>query len=228
MSEAIRVPVRKITKAEMVWLGEHFCRHGHTFLEHYSCFLSEAPDTSPLHENIGIFDIETTGLKAPWSHMLSWCVKEHGKDIIHSDTITTREARDKNDKRIIKSAIKEIAKYDRLVTWYGTRFDLPWTRSRAIWHDIEFPAYRDLYHTDLYFVARSKLAMHSNRLQAVCQFFGIEAKTHPMTPDLWGRAGSGQQEALDEIFEHNKEDVISTDECFLKLVRHMMITKRSI
>ena len=160
--------------------------------------------------------------------MLSWCIKDHGTDTIHEDLITKREARDKNDYRIIKSAVKAICRYDRIVTWYGANFDIPWTRSRAIKHGIEFPAFRDLYHTDLYYVARAKLALHSNRLAAVCQWFGIEAKTHPMTPTLWERAGAGNEEALHTILTHCREDVVSTDEVFKLLLVHTQLQKRSV
>lgn len=224
----MEVPVRKLLKKELVWLGENRCRHSHSFLSHYSCFIAEAPSIAPMQENIGIFDIETTGLKANWSHLLSWCMKEHGKDVIHHDLITSREARDKNDYRIVKSAVKEIEKYDRIVTYYGTRFDIPYTRSRALSQKIEFPAYRDLYHTDLYYIARAKFAIHSNRLGAICQFFDIEAKNHPMTPKLWQASGAGNKEALQEILTHNKEDVISTDKVFELLLSHMMVNARSI
>ena len=224
----MKIPIRKLRKMDMVWLAENFCRHGHTYLAHYSCFLSEKPDTSPMKENMGIFDIETTGLKANWSHMLSWCMKEQGKNVIHSDLITSREARDKNDKRIVKSAIKEIEKYDRIIGYYSMRFDIPYVRTRALHHGFDFPKYRDLYHTDLYFIARSKFALHSNRLGAICQYFGIEAKNHPMTPDLWQRAGAGKEEALETILTHCKEDVDSTDKVFTLLFDHMLVSKRSI
>jgi uncharacterized protein YprB with RNaseH-like and TPR domain len=204
------------------------CRHGHSYLEHYSCFLAEAPETAPMQENIGIFDAEMTGLKANWSHMLSWCMKEHDKDVIHHDVVTPREARDKNDRRIIKSAVAEIKKYDRICGYYSSRFDIPYLRSRALYHGIEFPAYRDIYHTDLYYVARSKFALHSNRLQAVCEYFGIPAKGHRMTPELWQQAGAGKKEALDTILLHNKEDVESTDAVFKMLLKHTMLAKRSV
>ena len=224
----MEVPVRKLTKAQLVWLGENKCRHSHNFLEHYPCFISEAPNTAPMVESIGIFDIETTGLKANWSHMLCWCMKEHNKDAIHNDLITRREARDKNDKRIIKSAVDEIKKYDRICGYYSSRFDIPYLRSRALYHGIEFPAYRDIYHTDVYYIARAKFALHSNRLAAVCEYFGIPAKEHRMTPNLWQRAGAGQEEALQIILLHCKEDVESTDTVFNLLLRHMMIAKRSV
>lgn len=224
----MEAPVRKLTKADLVWLGENRCRHSHTYLSHYQCFLQEKPSTAPMQEHIGIFDIETTGLKSNWSHMLSWCMKEHNKNIIHSDLITRREARDKNDKRIIKSAVREIKKYDRIVGHYSMRFDIPYVRSRALYYGIDFPGYRDLYHTDTYYLARMKFAIHSNRLGALCQFFGIEAKTHPMTPELWKRAGAGEPEALAEILLHCKEDVRSTDKLFNLLLKHSQMNKRSI
>ena len=224
----MKIPIRKLLKRDMVWLAENYCRHGHTYLSHYHCFLMEKPDTSPMTEKIGIFDIETKGLKANWSHMLCWCMKEQGKDVIHSDLITSREARDKNDKRIVKSASDEIKKYDRILTYYGSGFDIPYTRSRALYQGIEFPGYKDLYTTDMYFICRTKFRIHSNRLGAICEFFGIDAKNHPMTPELWKRAGAGDPEALQTILTHCREDVESTDKVYELLLSHMMVSKRSI
>ena len=51
----MEVPVRKLTKAQLVWLGENKCRHSHTYLSHYMCFLAEKPDTSPLVEKNKVF-----------------------------------------------------------------------------------------------------------------------------------------------------------------------------
>lgn len=224
----LRIPARKLRKKDLVWLAENYCRHRHTYLEHYSCFLAEKPSTSPLKERIGILDIETTGLKANWGHMLSWCIMDQGDGKIHYGLLTKREVRDKRDARIVKSVVKKMKEYDRLVTYYGTRFDLPYIRSRALAQGIEFPAYKDIYHTDMYYVARNKFAIHSNRLASVCEFFGIPAKGHRMTPELWTRAGAGDEEALNTILLHNKEDVESTNQVFLMLLNHMLINKRSI
>lgn len=225
----MQIPIRKITKAEMVWLVENNCiAHNHNYASHYTCFVREKPDTAPMVEKIGIFDIESTGLVANWSHMLCWCMKDRDTGETVSDLITSREARDKNDKRLIKSAVEEIKKYDRVVGWYSTRFDIPYVRSKAIYHGIEFPAYRDLYHTDLYYVCRSKMRLHSNRLQSFCEYFGIPAKEHRMTPELNMACGRGDEKALDVILLHCQEDVDSTLAAFEILLQHMMVTKRSI
>ena len=215
-------------KKDIIWLFDHNCKHGHNYAEHYACFLAENPKNSPFQEKQGIFDIETTGLKANWSHLLCWCMKEVNSDLITFDLITRKEARDKNDYRIIKSCVKEIRKFDRTMGWYSSRFDMPYIRSRAEFHGIPFPTYKEALHTDLYYIARSKLALHSNRLGAVCQFFGIEAKSHPMRPELWVRACRGDKDALEEVLTHCKEDVISTDKSRELLMKYAAPTNRSI
>lgn len=227
MSENLRVPARRLLKRDLVELSENFCRHNHTYLEHYSCYLQEKPNLS-FQERIGIFDIETTGLLANWSVLAAWCILDHDSGKIVSDLVTGREIRDRTDKRLVKSACDELKKYDRIITWYGTRFDLPFVRTKALYHSIDFPAYKDLYHTDLLYVSRQKLRLHSNRLGNVCQYFKIPAKSHPMTPELNNDLQAGKQYALDDVLEHCKEDVWSTNEVFKKLLTHMLISKRSI
>jgi len=224
----VKCPVHKMLKKDIIWLFDHHCKHGHSYAEHYACFLAENPKDSPFRERVGVFDIETTGLKANWSHLLCWCIKEQGTDIIHKDLATRKEVRNKDDKRIIKSAIKEIQNYDRIIGWYSSRFDLPYVRSRAIFHGIDFPSYKELCQTDVYYIARNKLALHSNRLGAVCEFFGIVAKNHPMSPGLWIRAGRGDKDALEEVLTHCEEDVVSTDKCHIMLSKYSAETKRSI
>ena len=52
-----------LKKAEIVKMSNYKCRHGHTGLEHPNCYFDE----TGAGERIGIWDIETSGLKADFA-----------------------------------------------------------------------------------------------------------------------------------------------------------------
>ncbi|MCK4258048.1 MAG: hypothetical protein KAX49_03670 [Halanaerobiales bacterium] len=109
-------PVSRLTKKEITWLANHRCKHGHTYLEHYNCYLEE----NPKGFKMGFFDIETSGLKADFGLMYCYCIKEHGKKEIIGRTITQEELRsDELDKGVVENCIKDMSKFDVLVTHYG-------------------------------------------------------------------------------------------------------------
>jgi len=141
-------PVRKLTKREIIWLGTHRCSHGHTYLEHYECYLKE--QESPT-EKIGFLDIETTNLNANFGVILCWSIKPLNQEVV-SDILSPKDFKSADefyiDKRVVKSLIQEMMKYDRLVTHYGTRFDIPFIRSRALACNVEFPPYGSIIHND--------------------------------------------------------------------------------
>ena len=64
----MKAPIHRLNKKELVWLGSHICRHGHTYLEHYNCYLQEKPS---IEEKVGFLDIETFGLDADFAVMLT-------------------------------------------------------------------------------------------------------------------------------------------------------------
>ena len=84
---------------------------------------------------MGYFDIETSNFTANNGHMVSWAIKERGKDDedgLHYDEITQEEIlAGRFDLRLVKSVLKAMRKFNILVTYYGTGFDLPFIRTRA-------------------------------------------------------------------------------------------------
>jgi uncharacterized protein YprB with RNaseH-like and TPR domain len=74
-----------------------------------------------------------------------------------------------------------------------------------------------IHHIDLLPIARKKLRMHSNRLEAVAETLKVKtSKTH-LLPEVWQRAGAGHKPSLDYIVEHNIADVQVLEEIFIKL-----------
>ena len=226
----MRPPIRRMTKSDLLWLSEHSCKaHRTAFLDgHYNCFLREKPEDSPFKERVGYLDIESTGLKGNWDFMLCYSLKEEGGEILGRH-LTPHEIRTyKFDKVLTKELIQDVRKFDRIITYYGSRFDIPFIKTRAEKWGLDFPAYRDLWQTDTYDLAKRNLLLHSTRLQHVCSLLGIPSKQHPLDPDLWQRAQSGDIPSLKTVKIHCDEDVISLEKATKRLQKYSIPAKRSI
>ena len=215
-------------KSDIEWLNSHYCKHGHTFLHDYSCFISEAPPDSPFKEKVGYLDIESTGLKGNWDFMLCWCVKTAGGEILGRHLTQQEITHYKFDKDLTKELIDTINGFDRIVTYYGMRFDIPFIKTRAEKWGLNFPAYRDLWQTDVYFIAKANLLLHSTRLMHVCDLMGIPNKEHKLDPDIWQKAQSGHIPSLEWIFKHCQEDVTSLELAHERLKKYTIPAKRSL
>jgi len=136
-------------------------------------------------KRLGYLDIETTSLKANIGIMLSWAIKTRDTSETTSALITKEEIFSGDyDKRIVEMLCEELNNYDTLLTYYGTRFDIPFIRTRAIDNNIRFPFYREVSHKDLYYQVRSKLRLNSNSLKTATEFLGIRGKTK-LDPRVW-------------------------------------------
>jgi len=229
----------KLKKKEMTWLMTHKCSHGHTYMEHPSCFYREQPDTSPLKERIGFLDIESTNLKASFGYVISWAIKEKGGKLYH-DLVTREEilreadtklkSPVKIDYRILKEFYNTVTKFDKIFVYWGKnrRHDIPYLRHRCLKAGVDFPLYREVICIDIYDWTKSFLSMHSYRLGAVCQEFGIPAKQHPLTGQVWIKANAGNEKALEFILEHNDEDVICLEPVYKMLEPFARLQKTSI
>lgn len=208
-------PVNKLKKTEIVWLSNHRCRHSHTYLEHYQCYLSENPERG----RTGYLDIEASQLNASFGFMITYCIKDSKSDKIYGRKITKKELVGKNkDKKLVEDCIEDMKRFDRIVTYYGTRFDIPFIRTRALHNNIDFPLYGTLIHNDLYYIVRNKFKIGRNSLDAACKsLLGYSTKTH-LEPDYWINATTGDQKSLNYIFEHNKQDVLLTEALHDKII----------
>jgi len=229
----------KLRKKDLVWLMTHKCRHGHTYMEHPGCFYVEQPSESPIHERIGFLDIESTNLKASFGYVISWAIKEKGGKLYHAcvtpeeicrESATKLETPVKIDYRILKEFYHTVIQFDKVFVYWGKnrRHDIPYLRHRCLKAGVEFPLYKEVLCIDLYDWARNFLSMHSYRLGAVCQEFGIPAKDHPLTGQIWIKANAGNKRALNFILKHNDEDVICMEPLHAMLEPFARLSKTSI
>lgn len=200
-------PVHRLSKKEIVWLSQHRCKHRHTYLDHYSCYLEEVKPK----ERIGYLDIECSNLNADYGIIFSYCIKPRGDDNILYRVITKGELKKCLDREVVKSLINDISQFDRIVTFYGTKFDIPFCRTKAVYHGLDFPEYGQLMHTDLYYTMKHKFKLSSNRLENSCRVLLGKTQKTRLDPIHWIKALQGDEESLEYILEHNKYDVIDLE-----------------
>ena len=228
-AEKVTCPIHRLKKKEILWLYEHHCKHGHRYLEHYNCYLQEHPEVI---EKVGFLDIECSNLDANWGVMLSYCIKVKGGEGILKGVIDKKDIKkypaDQTDKRIVTELIKDMMKFDRVVTHYGRRFDLPYIRTRALIMDIPFPHFGSIQNDDTWVIARRKLRLNSNRLETIERALCGEAlKTH-LTAKYWIAGARGDKKALDYILDHNIKDVLALEKIWYKLRDFVSKTNCSI
>lgn len=177
-----------------------------------------------------IFDIETAPMKAyvwrRWKETISldqtisewfvicWSAKWLYSNEIMSGCVTSEEAKEENDKRIVEDLWKLFDEADIIVAHNGQSFDVPKINSRFIIHGLNPPS--SYFTVDTLNVAKKYFGFSSNRLDALAGYFGIP---HKLDTDfkLWKECLEGNQESLDYMVLYNKKDVEILESVYLKL-----------
>ena len=167
-----------------------------------------------------VWDIETTDFKANFGHMLMWAGKFVGEDYVYYDTINsnpkygTSPKSMMDDRHLVKSVIELINQADAIVHHYGDRFDLRFVNTRALEWGLEPP--RPVATIDTWKVARSHLAMTSNRLRTLAESFS-ESQKGDIAKNEWKLAAHGDPRVLKRMLDYCIGDVLATEEVYLAL-----------
>lgn len=186
------------------------CEHRHTIESHPGCFNKQFYELEG--QKVGYLDIEATDLNANSAWMLSWAVKTRGfnagfDNIVYNDIfIRPGKVNRAFDKRITAELLEVMAEHTVLVTYYGTGFDLPFIRTRAMMLDLKFPKVKTIAHIDLYYHVRGKMSLNKNSLAMATKALDISGKTH-LDFAYWKLAGMGDEETMQKLIKHNVEDV---------------------
>ena len=132
------------------------------------------------------------------------------------------------DKRVVSACIDTMREFDRVCGHYSTYFDIPFLRTRAIIHGLDFPKQGELYHTDIWKMARKSLCLHSNRQDVIAESLqGKTIKTRISHP-AWRQAMMGNEDAAMEVLEHCNCDVQDLKKNYNSLLPYCKILKSSI
>jgi uncharacterized protein YprB with RNaseH-like and TPR domain len=171
-------------------------------------------ETSP---NIGLF--WSAGYKKNISHddiikeRAIICIAYKWADEDKTHCLTWDKNQD--DKTLLEKFIKIANEADELIGHNGDRFDLPWIRTRCLFHRIPvFPNYITL---DTLKSARSKFYFNSNKLDYIAKFLGLGQKIST-SYSLWKNIVLNKDDkALKEMVEYCKMDVILLEKVYNEL-----------
>jgi len=211
-------------KHELVVFLTQRCEHGHIYREHPACYIKE----QNRELRIGYLDIETSNLAANFGIMLSYAIKVRGQNAIYCGTISRDDLSSGDlDKNLVSQCIEDMNRFDVVITYYGTKFDVPFIRTRAMYYALDFPKFGYLKHKDVYYMVKAKMRLHSNRLESVCRLLNIKGKTH-IENEYWIKALTGDKKSLKYILDHNKNDVIILEKVHDRIRGYVQDTTKSV
>lgn len=211
----MKPPIHSMKKTEILWLANHNCSlHGHSFLEHYNCYLKE----NPRREKIGFYDIECSNLNADYGIMLCYCILDYTTGKIIGNKVNRKDLLKCMDKKLVQQCINDLLKFDRIVGFYSSRFDLPFIRTRALNMGVEFPGFGTILHNDIYFWVRNRFKMSSNRLENACRVLLGDSNKTKIDNNYWIKSLQGDQKSINYVYDHCTKDVIDTKRLYEKIM----------
>lgn len=163
-------------------------------------------------------NVSLNQIKSDW-HVLAFAAKwlgESASRIIYRDQ---RNYKLGNDGPLLRSLWVLLDNADIVVTQNGKAFDSKMLNARFIMHGMQPPSpYR---HLDTYQIARSSAKFTSNSLEYLTDKLCTKYKKlkHAKFPGmaLWTECLKGNKAAWDEMKRYNIQDVLSTEELYMKL-----------
>ena len=147
-------------------------------------------------------------------YIISWAAKWLYDDNVQSDVVTSKESKNRDDKRILKSIWKLLDEADIVIGHNGDRFDLRKLRWRFISEDMQPPSpFRII---DTLKIARREFFAPSYKQDFLTKYFHLQNKLETNF-QLWKDCEAGIPEKLEEMVEYNRHDVMGLEELYLKI-----------
>ena len=209
------------------------CRHRHLWSEHRSCFNEDGTLKEPKQvkqPKILLLDIETLPMSVfVWGLykqrispdnvisdfvVLSWSAKWLFDSRMFSDVLTSKEAINKDDKRIVEDMWHLLDDADWVIAHNAKGFDIGKLNARFLFYG--FPPPSDYKVIDTLTVLRNKFKISSNSLDYATKFLGLEEKGHPGF-ETWKSCYKGDSKALNSMLEYNENDVTILEELYVRI-----------
>lgn len=163
-----------------------------------------------IHEQIIWID----QIKNDWN-IICWSAKWLFDDEIMSDSLTSKEAINKDDKRIVTSLWELLDEADVIIAHNGDHFDIPKARTRFLKHWLNNPS--PFQTIDTLKIARKEFKVTSNKLDYLCRFLWLNVKVETGWIELWKQCWMWNEEAIETMSNYCDNDVLILEELYLKI-----------
>jgi uncharacterized protein YprB with RNaseH-like and TPR domain len=166
--------------------------------------------------NVGVWDIETSGLNANFGHMLAGSVmplwgRRKDVKIVRIDDYPRYKKSLWDDTLVVAALVAELNKYDVLIGHNSVNFDAKFLNSRALDNRTGWIR-QEIKHVDSRRTCKKFLRFGYRSLENLSIFLDTKDRKTPLVAKLWKKAICGDKECLDQIVKHNVQDVITLQE----------------
>jgi hypothetical protein len=119
-------------------------------------------------------------------------------------------------KQMLKHVHKLLDEADAVVHYNGTKFDIPTLNWEFAKQGLAPPT--PYHQIDLYRVVKQKMKAASNKLDFICQEFGLGGKVNHKGMELWDECMAGDEKAWRVMERYNKQDVRLLPKLYEKLL----------
>lgn len=140
----------------------------------------------------------------------SW--KWEGQKKVHNGTWDKNQ----DDKKLLIQLVKVLDDADEIVYQNGDRFDLPWIKTRALFHGIPmYPVYKTF---DTLKKIKAHLYLNSNKLDYVQKYLGGKGKVETGGFQLWKKVHlENDRKSLSKMVKYCDGDVLELEALYNKI-----------
>lgn len=145
--------------------------------------------------------------------IICWCAKWLYDSEIIGECITPKEAKKRNDKRIVSPIWNLLNQADIIIGHNVKNFDLKKLNARFLDHGFTSPPLPYIV-LDTLLQSRNVFDYSSHKLDYITKFLKLPNKLNTEI-GLWDRCEDGEQESLDRMFKYCGNDVMINEEVYL-------------
>lgn len=154
------------------------------------------------------WDIETTGREGEYHSVLVVSLKPYG---LRPKTFTV--TRVGHDRKLVREAREELARYQVWCTYYGKGFDVPFLETALLHWGLPKLVRRP--HVDLYYTLRSRLLTGRHSQAHYLEFLSEDRRKLPVSARVW-RAASYEKASLSTLVKRCESDTEGLESLYKK------------